>query len=112
MHELRGIERRAERHRHREQQRIERSFERAEQERSQRKLGFEIVGATGGLPDILWTIVSLVPNLPEQSAKTHLRVRTFEIPPQQPPRGIRGDDAVRLRCKADRRQSSPCTDVE
>ncbi len=53
MHELADVEGAEQGERHGEQQRVERPLQRPEDQRGEAELGLEVVGAAGGLPDVL-----------------------------------------------------------
>ena len=79
VHELRGVERAHHRERDREEQRVERALDRAEDQRHQAELRLEVVGAAGGLPDVLGLAVALVPDLAEERAQRELGVRGADL---------------------------------
>ncbi len=79
VHELRGVHRAEDGERNREEQRVEGALERADEQRRQRELGLEVVGAAGRLPDVLGLLVALVPDLAEQRAPGDLGVRVVDL---------------------------------
>ena len=76
--ELRGVERGQDGKRHREQHRVERALDGAEDERHQTKLGLDVVGGAGRLPDVLGPGVAFVPDFAEQRLPADLWMRVVE----------------------------------
>ena len=101
MHELRGVERRRERERDREDEGVEGPLQRAVDERRQAELRLEVVRAARRLPDVVGPAVALVPDLPEERAPGHLGMRVPQLEVVEPSVLRRREDSVRLRREDD-----------
>jgi hypothetical protein len=82
-HELAGVDRREQRDRDGEEQRVQAGLQRPEDQRPQAELGLEVVGAAAGLPGVARPAGTLVPDRPEQRGQRGLGVRHVRAPAVQ-----------------------------
>ena len=102
MHELRGVERPGQRDRHRDEQCVERPLQSPEEQWGERELRLEIVGAAGRLPNVIRAVVAFVPELAEERPQAHFGMRALDVPTDEPPGCVAGDQPVRPRSEGDR----------
>ncbi len=105
MQELRGEHRAENTQRDGEEERIEGSLERADEERRQRELGLEVVGAAGRLPGVLGLLVPLVEDLAEERLPGDLGVGILDLHEGELPRA--GDEGAVALGREGRERSRP-----